>query len=270
MSILQAVVLGIVQGLTEFLPVSSSGHLVLARQLLNVSNPDMLTFDVYVHVGTLISVCIIFRKDIGHIAMSFWDVARTQAWKSAYQNNEYFRLGAAIVIASLPAAIIGLSYRDQIAETFRDPKLVSVNLVITGLFLFLTRFPKAIEGKRIGIISGIIIGIAQSVAILPGISRSGTTMSTAMFLRLRPSLAARFSFLLSVPVIAGAALLEMKPVIRQGMEMGFGPFIVGLVVAATTGYLAIKLLLRIIERGRFSWFAFYCFVVGIAGILFIA
>jgi len=269
MSILQAFFLGLVQGLTEFLPVSSSGHLVLARHILDVSNPEMLTFDVYVHFGTLISVCIIFRKDIGRIVLSFWDAIRTQAWKAAYETNEYFRLGAAIIIASVPAAIIGLTYHDQIADTFRDPKLVSVNLVITGLFLFLTRYPKAVEGKRVGIISGFIIGIAQSVAILPGISRSGSTISTALFLRLPPSLAARFSFLLSVPVIAGAALLESKSVVRQGVEIGFGPFVVGLVVAAVTGYFAIKLLLRIIEKGRFSWFAFYCFVIGITGILFV-
>jgi undecaprenyl-diphosphatase len=269
MSILQAALLGFVQGLTEFLPVSSSGHLVLARQLLNISNPEMLSFDVYVHFGTLISVCIIFRHDVGRIVMSFWTAARMKSWRASYDANEYFRLGAAIIVASVPAAIIGLMYHDQIAETFRDPKLVSVNLVITGLILFLTRFPKAIEGKRIGVISGFIIGIAQSVAILPGISRSGSTISTALFLRLSPSLAARFSFLLSIPVIAGAALLEAKPVIHQGMEMGFGPFIIGLTAAAITGYFAIKLLLRIIERGRFSWFAFYCFVVGIAGILFI-
>jgi undecaprenyl-diphosphatase len=269
MSILQAFFLGLVQGLTEFLPVSSSGHLVLVRHVLDVSNPEMLTFDVYVHFGTLISVCIIFRKDIGRIILSFWDAIRTQSWKTAYETNEYFRLGAAIIIASVPAAIIGLTYHDQIADTFRDPKLVSVNLVITGLFLFLTRYPKAVEGKRVGIISGFIIGIAQSVAILPGISRSGSTISTALFLRLPPSLAARFSFLLSVPVIAGAALLESKSVVRQGVEIGFGPFVVGLVVAAVTGYFAIKLLLRIIEKGRFSWFAFYCFVIGITGILFV-
>jgi undecaprenyl-diphosphatase len=270
MSILQAAFLGIVQGLTEFLPVSSSGHLVLARQLLNVSNPEMLSFDVYVHFGTLIAVCIIFRNDIGRIVMSFWDVARTRAWKAAYEESEYFRLGVAIITASVPAAIIGLYYHDQIAETFRDPKLVSVNLVITGLILFLTRFPKAVEGKRIGMVSGFIIGIAQSVAILPGISRSGTTISTALFLRLSPSLAARFSFLLSVPVIAGAALLESKTVLRQVMETGFAPFVVGLIAAAATGYFAIELLLRIIERGRFSWFAFYCFVIGIAGMLFVS
>ncbi|HTY36432.1 MAG TPA: undecaprenyl-diphosphate phosphatase [Bacteroidota bacterium] len=269
MSILQAALLGLLQGLTEFLPVSSSGHLVLAKQVLNVANPEMLSFDVYVHFGTLISVCIIFRHDISRIIRAFWDAARTQAWKTAYSSNEYFRLGLAIMVASVPAAIIGLMYHDQIAEAFRDPKLVSVDLIVTGLFLFMTRFPKAVDGKRVGIVSGSIIGIAQSVAILPGISRSGSTISTALFLRIPPHLAARFSFLLSVPVIAGAALLETKTMVRQGMELGFAPFIVGLVVAAIVGYGSIKLLLQIIERGRFSWFAFYCFVVGIAGILFI-
>ena len=270
MTILQAAILGLLQGLTEFLPVSSSGHLVLAKQLLHVTNPDLLSFDVYVHFGTLLSVCIIFRQDIGKIILSFWEVIRTRSWGAAFRTDEYFRLGAAILLASVPAGIIGIVYRNQVAEAFRDPKLVSVNLVITGLILFLTRFPKAIEGKRMGFAAALVIGIAQAVAILPGISRSGTTISTALFLRLSPSQAARFSFLLSIPVIAGAAILETGPVIRQGMEIGFAPFLVGLVAAALMGYVSIKLLLRIIERGRFSWFAFYCFAAGIAGILFIS
>jgi undecaprenyl-diphosphatase len=269
MSILDAVILGLVQGLTEFLPVSSSGHLVLGQHLLNVQNPQMLSFDVYVHFGTLISVCIIFRKDIVAMVLSLWKALHTGTWKQAYETNEYVRLSLAIIVGSIPAAIIGLKYHDQIAEAFRDPKLVAVNLVITGLLLFLTRFPKPLEGKRLGLVAGFIIGIAQSVAILPGISRSGSTISTAMFLRLSPGMAARFSFLLSIPVIAGAALLETKTVVRQGMESGFGPFILGLIAAAVAGYFSIKLLLRLIESGKFSWFAFYCFALGIAGIVFI-
>ena len=171
MSIFQAFILGLLQGLTEFLPVSSSGHLVLGQYLLEVKNPEMLSFDVFVHFGTLISVCIIFRKDIGQIILSLWNAVRTNSLRTAYDTNEYVRLGLAIAVASIPAAVIGLMYRDQIAEAFRDPKLVSVNLVVTGLLLFLTRFPKAVEGKRIGLVTGFIIGIAQSVAILPGISR---------------------------------------------------------------------------------------------------
>ncbi len=269
MSILDALILGLVQGLTEFLPVSSSGHLVLGQYLLNLQDTGMLSFDVYVHFGTLISVCIIFRKDIVEIVLAMWKALHTGTLRSAYETNEYFRLGLAIIVGSIPAAIIGLMYHDQIEEAFRDPKLVAVNLVITGLILFLTRSTKALEGKRLGLLSGFIIGIAQSVAILPGISRSGSTISAALFLRLSPGTAARFSFLLSIPVIAGAALLEMRSVIRQGLESGFGPFVVGMIAAAVAGYFSIKILLRLIERGKFSWFAFYCLALGITGIVFI-
>jgi undecaprenyl-diphosphatase len=267
MSLLQALVLGILQGLTEFLPVSSSGHLVLGQRLLDVQNPDMLSFDVYVHFGTLISVCIILRKDIIQILRSLFHALHTKTIRSAYETDEYVRLGLAVLVGTLPAGIIGLKFHDQIAEAFRDPKLVAVNMIVTGLILFLTRFTRGAEVKRLGMVSGFIVGIAQSVAILPGISRSGSTISAGLFLRLSPAMAARFSFLLSIPVIAGAALLETKNVFHQGMEMGFGPFLVGMIAAAITGYFAIKLLLRIIERGRFSWFAFYCFAVGTAGLV---
>ena len=269
MSLLDAFLLGVLQGFTEFLPVSSSGHLVLGQYLLNVQNPEMLSFDVYVHFGTLISVCIIFRKDIGSILLSLWEARHPGALKSSYQANEHFRLGLAVLVGSIPAGVIGIMFHDRIAEAFRDPKLVAVNLIITGLILFLTKFPKPSEGKKLGMVQGFIIGIAQSIAILPGISRSGSTISTGLFLGLSPALAAKFSFLLSIPVIAGAALLETKSVVRQGLETGFGPFIVGLVSAAITGYIAIKLLMRIIETGRLSWFAFYCLAVGLLGILFI-
>jgi undecaprenyl-diphosphatase len=269
MSLLQALILGVLQGLTEFLPVSSSGHLVLGQYLLNVQNPEMLSFDVFVHFGTLISVCIVFRKDIAQIVLAFLHVLKTKSFKAAYETNEYFRLGLAVIVGTIPAGVIGLIYHDQIAEAFQDPKLVAVDMIITGLILFLTRFARGVEPKRLGLISGFIVGLAQSVAILPGISRSGSTISAGLFLRLAPAMAARFSFLLAIPVIAGAALLETKTLVRQGMEMGFTPFLVGTLAAAITGYFAIKFLLRLIERGRFSWFAFYCFAVGIAGIILI-
>jgi undecaprenyl-diphosphatase len=269
MSILDALILGLVQGLTEFLPVSSSGHLVMGQYLLNLQDTGMLSFDVYVHFGTLISVCVIFRKDIAEMILATWKALHTGTVRSSYETNEYVRMTLAIIVGSIPAAIIGLKYHDQIEEAFKDPKLVAVNLVVTGLILFLTRLPKPKEGKRLGLVSGFIIGLAQSVAILPGISRSGSTISAALFLKLSPGTAARFSFLMSIPVIAGAALLEAGTVIRQGMENGFGPFIVGMVAAAAMGYVSIKVLLRLIERGKFSWFSFYCFALGIAGILFI-
>jgi undecaprenyl-diphosphatase len=241
----------------------------MGQYLLNLQDTGMLSFDVYVHFGTLISVCVIFRKDIAEMILATWKALHTGTVRSSYETNEYVRMTLAIIVGSIPAAIIGLKYHDQIEEAFKDPKLVAVNLVVTGLILFLTRLPKPKEGKRLGLVSGFIIGLAQSVAILPGISRSGSTISAALFLKLSPGTAARFSFLMSIPVIAGAALLEAGTVIRQGMENGFGPFIVGMVAAAAMGYVSIKVLLRLIERGKFSWFSFYCFALGIAGILFI-
>ena len=269
LSVLQAVLLAILQGLTEFLPVSSSGHLVLAQELLNLHGPQMMIFDVFAHFGTLISVVFVFWTDVLKIVRSFIQAFTSMKLKEEYKKTEHFRLGVAIIIGSVPAGIIGLLYRHQIEEAFTDPKLVAMNLVITGLILFLTRLPKPVPGKKIGIVSAFFIGLAQAVAIFPGISRSGSTMSTALYLRISPIQAARFSFLLSVPVIAGAALLEGYKLIKDGNTFGVMPLFVGTVVSAIAGYFAIKVLFKIMEKGKFSWFSFYCLILGILGILFI-
>jgi undecaprenyl-diphosphatase len=269
LSVLNAILLAILQGFTEFLPVSSSGHLVLAQELLNLHDPQMIVFDVFVHFGTLISVVFVFWKDIIEMLRSFFHAFVTMHLKEEYKKTEHFRLGVAIIIGSIPAGIIGLIYRHQIEAAFTDPKLVAMNLVITGLILFLTRLTKPIEGKKIGPVSAIIIGCAQAVAILPGISRSGSTMSAALYLKTSPVQAARFSFLLSVPVIAGASLLEGYELFKHGNTLGLMPLLVGTVVSAIAGYFAIKVLLKIMEKGKFSWFSFYCLTVGILGILFI-
>jgi undecaprenyl-diphosphatase len=269
LSVIDAIILAVIQGFTEFLPVSSSGHLVLAQSLLNLHDPQLIMFDVFVHFGTLISVVAIFWKDIFEILKSFFKAFTTKRIKEEYDNTEHFRLGLAIIIGSIPAAIIGLKYRHQIEAAFADPKLVAMNLVITGLILFLTRLARPVAGKKVGMVSACIIGFAQAVAILPGISRSGSTMSAALYLRVSPIQAARFSFLLSVPVIAGAALLEGYRLFRDGNTLGIAPMLVGIAVSAISGYFAIKILLRVIEKGKFSWFSFYCLTIGIIGILFI-
>jgi undecaprenyl-diphosphatase len=269
MSSLQAIILGLLQGLTEFLPVSSSGHLVLGQHLLHVQNPGIFSFDVYVHLGTLIAVCVILWKDVFEIIRAMWKGVVSLKFGGAYRSSEHVRLGVAILVGTIPAAFIGLMYQKQVEAAFTDPKLVAVNLVITGLLLFLTRLPRPVEGKKMGIFSALIIGIAQACAILPGISRSGSTMSTAIYLRFSPVLAARFSFLLSIPVIAGAVLLEVKDIVQQGTDVGYAPILLGTVAAAISGYFAIKWLLKVMERGKFSWFSFYCLALGVAGILFI-
>jgi undecaprenyl-diphosphatase len=268
LSVFDAVLLAVLQGLTEFLPVSSSGHLVLAQQLLNLHNPQIVSFDIFVHFGTLISVVIVFWNDIIEILRSFIKALTTFKAKEEHRKTEYFHLGIAIVIGSIPAGIIGLAFHRQIEEIFTDPKFVAMNIVITGLILFLTRLAKPVKGKKVGILSSMIIGFAQMVAILPGISRSGLTMSAALFLKISPVQAARFSFLLSIPVIAGATLLKAYTLIALGTTIGLLQIIIGIAVSAIVGYVAIKVLLRIMEKGKFSWFSLYCLVIGIFGIFF--
>ena len=270
MTIVQAVILGMVQGLTEFLPVSSSGHLVLVEHLLRVAPTGDITFEVFVHFGTLCSVVVVLWAEIVAMGKSFLKAFTTFHFVDQYRNSEYFRLGIFILLGSVPAAIIGIKFESDVAAAFTDPKLVAVMLIVTGLILFLTRLAKPSAGKGVGLGSSILIGIAQAFAIVPGISRSGSTISMGMYLRVAPVQAARFSFLLSVPVIAGATLLKTKELVEHGMSWHLMvPILTGTVVSFVCGYLAIKVLLRIVEQGKFSVFAFYCLFVGTIGILFL-
>jgi undecaprenyl-diphosphatase len=190
-------------------------------------------------------------------------------FKQEYMNQEYVRLSVAILIGSIPAGIVGLLWHTQIEAAFSDPKFVAMNLVITGLILFLTRLAHPREGKKIGAVSALLIGLAQAVAVLPGISRSGSTMSMGLYLKHAPVQAARFSFLLSIPVIAGASLLEIIKYVRYGSSVELVPLIVGTLVASIAGYLSIKVLLQIIVRRKLNLLAFYCLAVGVIGIIFI-
>ena len=271
MTVIQAVLLGVLQGITEFLPVSSSGHLVLAQELLNIPHEGDMFFEVFVHFGTLLSVLVAFRKEVWAILLALGALLkRPRDFMLLYNTNEYLRLGVFIVIGSIPSALIGLNYEHQIENLFADPKLIAVMLMVTGFIIFLTRFVDPTERAPVGLISSIIIGCAQAVAIIPGISRSGSTISTALFSGVSRENSAKFSFLLAVPVIFGATLLETKalisspPSVHKLLTLG-----VGTAVAAISGYFAIMILLDILRKRRFSWFSYYCFVVGILGVLFI-
>ena len=271
MTIWQAAILGLIQGLTEFLPVSSSGHLVLVQYLLNVPASNDVTFEVFVHFGTFLSVVVVFWKDVVGIVRSLVGAfVPFRLNKEYYREHEHFRLAIYILIGSVPAAFVGILYEDSVSLAFADPKLVAVMLVVTGLILFLTGLAKPVEGKKVGFLSAVVIGLAQAVAIIPGISRSGSTIATALYQKIEPYHAARFSFLLSLPVIAGATLLKTKDLIMNGgASEGLAALLVGTVVSFASGYFAIKILLRVIERGKIRLFALYCLIVGILGILFI-
>lgn len=271
MTVVQAIILGLLQGLTEFLPVSSSGHLVLAQELLNISHEGDISFEVFVHFGTLLSVIVALRKEVVAILSSFLMAFRyPKQIGLLYRTDEFFRLGVFILLGSVPAAVVGLRFEHQVEDLFNDPKLVSVMLLITGFILFLTRYANPKEEIKVDLGSSIVIGIVQTFAIIPGISRSGSTISAGLFSGVSRENSAKFSFLLALPVIFGATLLKTR-------EMLLAPpagdkvltLFLGTLVAAISGYFAIIFLLNVLRKRRFSWFAYYCFLAGILGVLFV-
>ena len=272
MNIGQALILGIVQGLTEFLPVSSSGHLVLGRVLLGIPEQGIV-FEVFVHFGTLLAVLLAFRKDIWAMILSFFKVLKvlfSPAKLSAqYRNDADLRMAIYIILGTIPAVIIGLAFEDAIENAFNDPHLVCIMLIVTAAILFSTYFIKS-PGKELSLGKSLIIGLAQSLAILPGISRSGSTISFGMFFKVSGNEAARFSFLLSIPAILGATVLKSGELISTGIAPGYAVILlVGTLAAFISGFVAIKSLLNIVRKGKLYWFAPYCLLVGIIGLLFI-
>ena len=263
--------LGLIQGLTEFLPISSSGHLVLGEYLLGLPPSSDVTFEIFLHFGTFMSVMVVFWSEVKAIVLAVSSAAvHPRDFRNRYATIEEVRMAVFLVAASVPAAIVGLRYEDAIGEAFKDPKLVSVMLIITGLILYLTRLARTKEGKRFSIWSSILVGCAQAVAIIPGISRSGSTISAAMYMGIAPARAARFSFLLALPVIAGGTLLHLFDLIAKGgAPESLLVLALGTVIAFLSGWVAIRLLLRLVEKGKFSVFSIYCLIIGTLGVLLI-
>lgn len=251
----RAAILGLVQGLTEFLPVSSSGHLVLAQKLLGLQEPELL-FDVAVHVGTLFAVLLVFRADIRAMLRGLW--ARDEEARKGR------RLLLLVAAGSVPTAIIGLLFKDYFEALFASILAVGCALLITGFLLMATRLAsRAGRGlEQTGWARAFAVGIAQGLAITPGISRSGATISAGLLLGLERELAARFSFVLSVPAILGALALQIRHLDAQA-QVPLAPLLVGAAVAAASGYAALKLLLKLVKGGRLHWFAFYCWALGL-------
>ncbi|MGB2768418.1 MAG: undecaprenyl-diphosphate phosphatase [Candidatus Zixiibacteriota bacterium] len=268
MTLLEAIILGIVQGLTEFLPISSSGHLVLGEYLLKVKFDD-ISFEVFLHLGTFLSVVVVFRRKIGSMATAVWLKARSVLTGEAVASGvEDLRLLWMIVVGSIPAAVAGLLFKGYIETSFSSILLVSLMLLFTGTALFLTQFFKAGRG-RFNLGNALLVGLAQALAMLPGVSRSGLTISTAIYAGVDRSRAAEFSFLLSLPAILGASLVELKEVssyANPGHDLGI--YLAGAVTAFAVGYVAIKFLLKVIRKGKFQYFAYYCFAVGLLFLIF--
>lgn len=248
-------VLGLVQGLTEFLPISSSGHLVLAEEVLGYQSPG-LTVEIALHLATLLSVFIAYRVRIQELVRGLFR-RDAGAWRYA------LLLG----VGSIPAALAGLLFRDWFAATFESGVSLGVQFIVTGAMLLLTRPALArATGQEIGVGAALVIGVAQAFAILPAISRSGATIATALWLRIAPGPAAEFSFLMSIIAILGSGLLEARH-LAPGTTLLSPGLVLGFIAAMVSGIWAIRFLVALLARQRFHAFAGYCFAVGVFTIL---
>jgi undecaprenyl-diphosphatase len=272
MSNLEALLLGVVQGLTEFLPISSSGHLILVPWLqdytfLQQHEAFNKTFDVALHAGTLIAAIAYFRVEVVVLLRGFFQAARQRAIETTEQ-----RLSVAIAIGTVPAVIAGGLGASFIDEHLGEPWMIALQLILFGALLaWADRMPQRRRLDDAGLRDGWYIGLAQVLALAPGTSRSGITITAARWLGLDRDSAARFSFLLLIPAVAGATAYKAAEAIHEGLPPGVGgPMVVGTIAAAVSGYLAISFLLRLVRTTSYRPFVLYRYAAGAAVLLIIA
>jgi undecaprenyl-diphosphatase len=270
MTILQALILGTLQGITEFLPISSSGHLIFVPHVFGWGDQG-ITFDVIVHLGSLVAVVAYFRSSLWRIISSFW---------SRGINSKMNRtLGLLLVLSVIPAGLVGLFASDYIESTVRSATVVAYGLIVWGIVLYIAeRYSKHLEKNKKNLTEVTemswqqvaVISVAQAIALIPGTSRSGITMTTGLFSKLSKKAAAEFSFLMSVPVISIAGALKVLQFVKAGGEsIALEPLVIGFLAAAFSGYLAIWGLMKIIEKWSFVPFVVYRVVVGILILVFL-
>lgn len=275
METLEALVLGLLQGLTEFLPVSSSGHLQLGQRLFGITEGG-LSFDVVVHVATVLATLVILWKDIWQIIKDFFKPLKPAAEQPNFWNrlNDAQRYVVLIVISMIPVGVVGLCFKDVIESIF-DGSLVVVGccLLVTALLLTLTHYIKPQPKENISPLHAFIIGIAQAIAVLPGLSRSGSTIATGLLLGNKKESLAQFSFLMVIPPILGEALLDFKHIVAPSAEylaehgaagaIGTTPLIVGFLAAFVSGCFACKWMIAMVKKAKLLYFAIYCVLAAI-------
>ena len=266
MDILQGIIIGIVQGLTEFLPVSSSAHLVFIQNLLGVESS--LAFDTFLHLGTLIAVVWFFRYDIYRMLKSWWlslgDILQGR-FREGFYDDPYKRLAWYVILATIPVGIVGVLFEDSVDALFSGALYVpAFFLFVTGTILYLSqRMPSGnINYNNISKKEALFMGLGQACAILPGLSRSGTTIAAGLTIGLDKEFAAKFSFILSIPAILGAFLLQAKD-IGSAMDVNFLPVIFGFIASIIAGYMAIKWMLDLIQNRNLDIFSYYCWLMGL-------
>jgi undecaprenyl-diphosphatase len=260
MDIFNAIVLGIIQGLTEFLPVSSSGHLELAKVILGDKSvgEESLVMTVTLHAATALSTIVIFRKDILEILKGLFQ----------FKNNESFQFSLKIILSMIPAALVGLLFEEQIESLFGNQiVLVGVMLLVTGVLLYFADKAKNTD-KKVGFKEAFIVGISQAIAILPGISRSGATISTSVLLGIDREQAARFSFLMVVPLILGKMAKDILSGDISSESVDMLPLALGFIAAFLTGLAACVWMIQLVKKSKLTYFSIYCFAVGAIAIIF--
>lgn len=283
MSLIQAILLGLIQGLTEFLPVSSSGHLAIFQYIFNINTDTGMLFEVMLHLGTLVAVCIVFFKDIKklviegiHILMDVIANLRIrfghgEGKKRRIVTNAYRKFVLLILVTTIPTGIIGIVFNSFMDAATSSLLVPGICLVINAIILLVvgslpggTKKVKACNYKEAA-----IIGVAQGIAVLPGISRSGSTISACLGLGFDRNFAVKYSFIASLPAIIGANILELR---HLGDALGSGDnflyYIIGMVVAGVVGYVCIRVMMYVVSEKKFSYFAYYCAIVGIIALIF--
>jgi undecaprenyl-diphosphatase len=277
--ILQAIVLGIVQGLTEWLPISSSGHLALVQLAMDLEVP--IFYDVILHIGTLAGVFAIYRKDISGILRSTVASGKGSSKRKSIEEGggggeevakypQGRRMLWLIILGTIPTGIIGLAFRSFFESSFYDPVSIAVGFIITGALVLVTGLLKPGQ-KKLGSADAILIGIGQGISIFSSISRSGATLSAGLFRGVEREQLVRYSFLLSIPAILGAAAIDVVAMDEQQKaqlaSIDVESYIAGAVVSAAVGYASIRMLIKLVIKGKFYLFAFYCFAIGVATLL---
>lgn len=261
---IQSLILGTVQGLTEYLPISSSGHLAIGQALFGLQDPDAnLAFTVTVHIATVLSTCFILWKEIVWIFADLFKFKWNNGTKYAFN----------ILISMIPVAIVGFFFKDKVEEIFGSGLLiVGICLMITATLLAFSYFAKPRQRENISPIHAFVIGIAQAIAVMPGLSRSGSTIATGLLLGNKKEKLAQFSFLMVIPPILGEALLDVKDMAEQGISTAMGgisplALAIGFLAAFISGCIACKWMINLVKKGKLIWFAVYCAVVGLANII---
>lgn len=265
MGLFEAVILGIVQGITEFAPISSSAHLVIVPHFFGWK-PPLILFLVTLHLGTLVAILCFFRRELIQLSLALGRSIKNRSIK----NDPLAKMAWLIIIATIPAGLTGCLLKQFFTGLFMNPPVVGCLLLVTGVVLILSenKSKQLRDLKNITVSDSIMIGLAQSLAIAPGISRSGVTIAGGLFKGLDRDSAARFSFLLSVPVILGAFVQSASKPSLIAVSVNIAPMISGFMAAAVSGYLCIKYLLRYLQKGNLRIFACYCFGLGILTIIF--